>query len=521
MNSLQPILSRDRLLLPFEGKIRAMWPRAPHLEHEGLEWAVLSDGPREHIALAAAGYRLPPPILRHYDWENTSTPPFETQKQTAALMSSNRRCYVLSDMGTGKTRSALFAWRYLRRQGCAGKLLVVAPLSTLKFTWLTEAFKVMPHVKAVVLHGTKKRRLKLLEDPEAEIFIINHAGITTIEYELQARKDIDCLVLDELAVYRNNSIRTKRMRAFAERFAWCWGMSGRPMPNAPTDVWNQCRIITPHSVPKYYSWARDVLMQKIDMYRWVPKPGAVETARSWMQPSIRTALDDVVELPPMVVRAVDVELGKEQQRAYARLAREMAVLVEQKQIVAANAGVNMGKLLQVAAGWVYDNDGGAVEFKDNPRKQLLLDLIDEATHKVLIFVPWRHAIQGISDLLTEEEIDHAVIHGSINANDRNAIFNDFQTTQQYRCLLAHPATLAHGLTLTKAATCIWFSPITSLEQWEQSNARIRRPSQQNKQLYLCMQGTPIEKKVYALLRRKQNLQDRLLELLKQQDNYDA
>src|SRR5262245_46711678 len=96
---LQPILSRDRILLPFEGKIKAMWPRAPHLEFEKQQWAVLQDGPREHIALAAAGYKLPSPILRHYDWEDADPPPFETQKQTAALLSSNRRAYCLSDMG--------------------------------------------------------------------------------------------------------------------------------------------------------------------------------------------------------------------------------------------------------------------------------------------------------------------------------------------------------------------------------------------------------------------------------------
>jgi len=304
------------------------------------------------------------------------------------------------------------------------------------------------------------------------------------------------------------------MKKFAERFAWVWGMSGRPMPNSPVDVFHQCKIVTPHTVPKHYSWARDILMHKIDLYRWIPKPGAVETAHSWMQPSIRVALDDVIELPEAIIRTVDVELDKEQQRTYAKQAREMAVMVQEKRITAANAGVNMNKLLQIASGWVYDENGEGVEFKDNPRKELLLDLIDEATHKVLIFVPWRHAIQGISDLLTEEEISHEVIHGDVSATRRNEIFSAFQATQEYRCLIAHPGTLAHGLTLTAANTAIWWSPIPSLDLWEQSNARIRRPGQLHKQLYLCLQSTPIEKKVYALLRRKQNLQDSFLELLR-------
>src|SRR5215469_1422244 len=160
MTSLRPILSGDRLLLPFSGAVKGMWPHARQIAHQGIDWAILKDGPREHLALAAAGWKLPPPILRHYDWENATTPPFAVQRATAALMSSSRRCYCLNDMGCGKTRSALWAWRYLRRNGCARKLLVVAPLSTLKFTWLVEAFAIMPHVKAEVLwHRSRKKRL--------------------------------------------------------------------------------------------------------------------------------------------------------------------------------------------------------------------------------------------------------------------------------------------------------------------------------------------------------------------------
>jgi hypothetical protein len=88
------------------------------------------------------GYAVPPPILHQYDWAGTT--PFDTQKQTAAMLSIERRAYVLNDMGTGKTRASLFAFDYLKGIGLADKMLVVAPLSTLNVVWVKEVFDCSP-----------------------------------------------------------------------------------------------------------------------------------------------------------------------------------------------------------------------------------------------------------------------------------------------------------------------------------------------------------------------------------------
>src|SRR5690606_30404169 len=100
------------------------------------------------------GYTVPAPILTHYDWPG-QWKPFDAQKQTAGLLTMNKRAYVLNSMGTGKTSSALWAWDYLYGAGLAGKLLVVAPLSTLRFTWAAEVFRTLSHRKvSVVWHSS-------------------------------------------------------------------------------------------------------------------------------------------------------------------------------------------------------------------------------------------------------------------------------------------------------------------------------------------------------------------------------
>jgi SNF2 family DNA or RNA helicase len=154
-----------------------------------------------------------------------------------------------------------------------------------------------------------------------------------------------------------------------------------------------------------------------------------------------------------------------------------------------------------------------VTLDSTPRKEILLEILEENERKVLVFVPFRHALHGLSELLTAEKIDHAVVHGG--TNDRDQIFNLFQNTSKYHVLVAHPQCLAHGLTLTTANTIIWYCPTASLELYEQANARIRRVGQQHKQQILHLQGTPVERKLYQLLQKKQKVQDQFLKMLEE------
>jgi SNF2 family DNA or RNA helicase len=458
------------------------------------------------------GYDVPSPILTHYDW--CGGDPFKSQRSTAALLTLEQRAYVLNGMGTGKTKASLWAWDYLRSNDICGKLLVSAPLSTLNFTWAREIFNTLPHRKCVVLHGSKKQRLEKLNDPDAEIFIINHDGHKVILKELIGRKDINVLLIDELAVFRNGtSGRTKELKLLADRMDWVWGMTGSPIPHEPTDAWAQARLVTPSRVPKFFGRYREDLMTKITAFKWHPKNDAIDKAYETLQPSVRFTLDDVVELPECIERTVDVEMGPKQAKIYKALTEQCYAAVQSQEITAANAGAVMMKLLQVSTGWVYAKDRSVVPLDNNKRIEALMDAINATDRKVLVFAPFKHALAGISAALTSEGIEHASVDGDTSMNERSQTFNLFQNTNKYRVLLAHPQCLAHGITLTNAATVIWFAPVTSLEIYEQANARIRRVGQKHKQLVLHLQSTPVEKKIYKMLQGKQKVQNALLKML--------
>lgn len=499
------------LVVPPEPGVLAMFDGAPALPNGNR---ILPHDLRSKLMLNHLGFKCPNPMLLYYDWCGGT--PFAVQRKTCEMLTEHPRAYVLNAMGTGKTRTALWSWDYLNKNKLAKKMLVVAPFSTMHFTWAREAFSTLPGRKVVVLHGSRQDRLdKLAQD--ADIYVINHDGVKVIQEALSARADIDTLVLDELAVYRNDSARSRLMRKFVKNFAIVWGMTGAPMPNEPTDVWGQCMIVTPgmNSLPQARRYARSMLMTQHSTYIWTPKDTAVETAFKWMQPSVRYNLDDCLELPDVISRTIDVPLTSSQKVVYERVRTAMTALVRDQKITALNAGAAMSKLLQIAGGWVYTQNPEFVRLDASTRVAALADLTNSAERKVLVFVPFRHMLEGISTIFNIPAIgiEHAVVHGDVS--NREQIFTLFQTTNKYKALLAHPACLSHGLTLTAADTIIWYLPITSLDIYNQANARIRRIGQMHRQQILHLQSTPVERRVYKMLQNKQQVQGKLLDLFEE------
>ena len=508
---MQVLVSKPNqaLVLPPEPAVLSMFPGAPTLQGGNL---IVPHGVRETLIMRHLGVEVPNPMLAYYDWAGGK--PYAVQRATCKLLTEHPRAYVLNDLGTGKTKTVLWAWDYLNKCGLAGKLLVVAPLSTLNFVWAHEVFATLPHRRCVILHGTKAERLARLAT-DADIYVVNHDGLKVIEEALHCRADVDVLAIDELAAYRNNSERSKRMRKFAARFRYAWGMTGKPMPHEPVDVWGQCMILTPHTVPKYRNRCKEILMNRQSQFLWTPKPDAVERAFQMMQPSVRYTLQDVTELPDVVYRDIDVGLSAEQEKTYKAVASTMQAMVKNKQINAVNAGAAMNKLLQIAGGWVYTQNPEFIRVDPTPRIVALADILSDATEKVLVAIPYRHMIDGVSKILNLKgvDIEHCVVHG--DTKDRDVLFNLFQNTDKYPVMLVHPQCVAHGLTLTRASTIVWYLPTTSLEIYDQFNARIRRIGQKYKQQVLHLFGTPVEKKVYRMLRHHQKMQNMFLQMVEE------
>jgi len=232
-----------------------------------------------------------------------------------------------------------------------------------------------------------------------------------------------------------------------------------------------------------------------------------------MQPAVRFTIDEVTELPPCIERFIDVDMGAQQLKVYKDIVNLcQSSFANGDMVTAANAGAAMNKLMQISMGWVYNSKGVTIPLDNTKRIEALMDAIESTDRKVLVFVPFKHALAGISAALTKESIEHAVVSGDTSASERSRVFNLFQNTGKYRVLEAHPECLAHGITLTAADTVVWFGPTVSNETYDQANHRIKRVGQLHKQQIVHLQSTPVERKIYRMLRSQQDVQNNFLNM---------
>ena len=431
-------------------RVTTVIPTAVVVDHKGQKIVAVPHRPDETRVLRNLGFDVPDPMPIHYQWPKVSGrhDPFNAQRETASFLAMHSRAYCLNGMGTGKTNSALWAYDYLRRTKQVTKMLVVCPLSTMERTWADSVFQTFPHLDCAVLHGTRERRLKLLKQ-DVHLYIINIDGLPAIADELKNRPDIDLIVVDELALARNSG--TERWKILnnicnKQSVRRVWGMTGSPTPNAPTDAWAQCRLVTPDNplVPKYFSAFRDKVMRQLTQFKWVPRAEANDVVYQMMQPAIRFSLDDCTDLPEQTFITREVEMTPEQKKAYKDMLSKLATEYQGGQILAVNEAIKANKLIQIACGVAYGTGGDEVVLPAKPRLDVLKEIIEESEGKVIVFVPLTGALNSVAQELSKDYMTQAewvaskmegnnglapevaVIHGGTSKTDRDRIFGDFQ-----------------------------------------------------------------------------------------------
>lgn len=509
-------------------RVHNLIPHAKPINLRGRELLAVPHGTDEVRILRNLGIEAPAPAAHYYGYPGRYQP-FAHQRATVEFLTTNPRAYVLSGLGSGKTLCGLWAYDYLRNERVVNKMLIVSPLSTLERAWGDEIFRNFPERNFAVLHGTLEKRLKLLDNDQFDIYIINHDGLGNdrVREAICKREDIDIVAVDELASYRNKStdrwkhlnlvLNGKRTKGVPDPNypvrKYAWGFTGTPIPNEPTDAWGQCRLINPSKAPAFFGEFRSMTMRQLTQFKWAPKTDALETVYKVMQPSIRFAREDCIDLPPTTYITRDVPLTDEQHRAYQDMLKHMRAQTASGELTAANEAVKLGRLLQICAGGSYSQGGAQVHLPCGPRIQEVLNIIGEADAKTIIFVPYTAALHATAEAIGKH-YSVASVNGETSKTERDQIFSAFQNADHPRVLIANPGTVSHGLTLTAADTIVWFAPVHSNEIWEQANGRIARPGQKRNTRIVSIEGSPVERKVYERLQSKGRMQGVLLDLLK-------
>ena len=457
---------------------------------------------------------LPSPITRDYKWPGIFTP-FDHQKVTSEFLSINHKAFCFNEAGTGKTSSVLWACDYLMAQKKIKRVLIICPLSIMYSAWQGDVFNTCMHRTVAVAHGTAEKRKKIIEG-DYEFVVINYDGVAIVREEIE-KANFDLVVIDEANAYK--TISTSRWRTLAKILkpsTKLWMMTGTPASQSPIDAFGLAKLVCPHRVPKLTRAWQDKVMTQVSRFKWVPKKTAKTEIFKALQPAIRFAKNDCLDLPDVMYQTRDIPLTPQVEKFYKALRSEMLIKAAGEQITAVNAAANVNKLLQISGGAVYTDKHEVVEFDISPRMNALFEVIEETANKIIIFVPYRHTIEVVARNLNAKGITNEIINGSVSAVDRSSIITRFQTMDDPRVLVIQPQSASHGVTLTRADTVVFWSPVLSVETYLQCVARIDRVGQVNKMTVVHLQGSDIERKMYSMLQGKVDMHTKLVDLYREE-----
>ena len=445
---------------------------------------IVNWGVDEVHALKQLNIKAPSPIEGRYKWTGQYKP-FDHQKTTSAFLTMNKRAFCFNEQGTGKTASAIWASDFLMKQGKVRRVLVICPLSIMDSAWREDLFTFAMHRTVDVAYGAKEKRKKIINQG-ADYVIINYDGVEIVFDEIM-KGGFDCIVIDEATHYKNvQTKRWKTLRKLLTEDTWLWLMTGTPAAQSPLDAYGIAKLVNQDNVPRFFGSWRDQVMHKVTQFKWIQKPTATDSVFRVLQPAIRFTKEECLDLPPMVYVKREVELTAQQQKYY-----------------------------KISSGAVYTDDGGSLAFDISNRYKVLREVIDESSKKILVFVPFKHTIDILTDRLRADKITTEVIRGDVSAPKRTDIFKRFQTTSDPRVLVIQPQAAAHGVTLTAANTVVWWGPTSSLEIYAQANARVHRSGQDHKCTIVQLQGSPVEKRVYSLLDNRIDVHTKMIDLYKE------
>ena len=467
----------------------------------------------EMHTLSKLNINVPSPIQGQYTWTGKHKP-FDHQKKTSAFFTMNRKSFCFNEQGTGKTASAIWAADFLLNQGKIKRVLVICPLSIMDSAWREDLFTFAPHRSVDIAYGASKKRREIIQQG-ADFVIINYDGVEIVSEEI-AKGGFDLIIVDEATHYKNaQSKRWKTLNKLIGDDTWLWMMTGTPAAQSPLDAYGLAKMINPLNVPRFFGSFRDMVMRKVTQFRWIIKPEATDLVFNVLQPAIRFTKEQCLDLPAMTYVKRKVELTRQQQKYYDMLKKKLVMTVGDDEVSAVNAAVIMNKLLQISAGAVYTDEGDTLEFDIKHRYKVLREVIDESSQKVLIFVPFKHTIDILTDKLRTDGITTEVIRGDVPVARRTDIFKRFQTTDNPRVLVIQPQSAAHGVTLTAANTVVWWGPTPSLETYAQANARVHRSGQKHPCTVVQLQGSAVEKRVYSLLDNRIDVHTKMIDLYKE------
>lgn len=456
-------------------------------------------------------------MLKYTDLHN-----YQVQAKNFAL--ENPKSGLFLSLGAGKTIITLSTLSECNN----GTVLLLGPLRVMKTVWMQEG-KNWEHTQGLKfnqLAGLKpKERLKRLANGAGKINLLN---IELLQWLMDNLYEwpFDTVIVDEFSMFKNPS--TKRFKLAKKYFRLSkrvMGLTGTPTPNTLLNLWSQLFLLdSGERLEKTYSKYKLKYFHQTDFqgYVWALNEGADKIIYDKVS-DICMSLNagDFIDLPDVVYNDVTVYLEKAERSTYERLRQDEIIhfLETQQTVTAVNAAVLANKLIQLASGTIYDEDGETVNVHDR-KLEAFEDMIEElAGQAVLVAYRFKSDLAKLKAAYPNVPVMGKIKYNGMSDEDLCVAWNN----KELPMMFVSPAADSHGLNLQYGGNnIIEYTPDWSWERTEQLYGRLARQNQQHPQVFVhrLLTHDTFDQKVIAKLKTKAKGQNALLEAVKMEIESD-
>jgi SNF2 family DNA or RNA helicase len=324
---------------------------------------------------------------------------------------------------------------------------------------------------------------------------LTKSGVVFLKNLLEKYKE-NIFIVDESTTIKNQSAaRTKSILKLSKLSKYRRILTGSPVTKSPLDLYTQCAFLSPDLLgySSYYSFrARYAVMDEVNVgnnkYIHIPKYyiNLDELNNKLRTFSYRVRKDQCLDLPEKIKLLRTIQLSTEQRMVYNNL-KEKAIAIMEDESVSFNIKiVELLRLHQVTNGFLKTDEGNIKEFKDNPKMDDLLELLEQIEGKSIIWANYVHNIESITNKLKDIYGESSVvnIYGDVSAEKRKEAVHRFQNDDRCKFFVGNPSTGGFGITLTAASYVIYYSNNYSYEVRLQSEDRAHRIGQKKNVTYI-------------------------------------
>jgi SNF2 family DNA or RNA helicase len=445
---------------------------------------------------------------------------FPHQRAGVKFLVTAKRALLADEPGLGKTAQAIRALKELNEQGeDVFPALIVCP-NTLKKNWAREFARWYPGVTTQVIKGTTTQRKKQFDTP-ADIYIINWESLRTHSRlapygsialarcsacgghderislnrcEVHERElnqiDFKSVVADE--IHRSKDPKSKQTRALWSATADAkirFALTGTPIANNVVDMWSILHWLSPEDWSSKTKWIDRMIDTMMNAFGGMMvigvKPHMEEEFQKTISHHMRRMLKARVLpwLPDVVNERRDIEMSTKQKKAYEQMRDHMIAELESGEALSAPSVLTQTiRLLQFASSYadivVNETTGepSAVLSEPSCKVDSLMDDIkngDFGDDSVAVCAVSRQLIELLSKALTKADIQHGLITGAQDEDERQQAIDDFQSGR-IKWILFTAQAGGVGVTLTAARRLIMLQRPWSLVDHKQAMDRVHR-----------------------------------------------